>query len=108
MRAISAAPKPSGAASKTASGPVLTEAQTRNRLKNYLQQQFPNDPTKIDAALALFDAQHTKDVIPAPTLRAALVGMKGRRHGGSLRLRGVDRPLAGRRDGRRLWVRFIR
>jgi hypothetical protein len=68
---------PTGSAMQPASGPVLTEAQVRNRLKTYLQAQYPSDPAKVNAGLALFDGQKAKGMVPDPQLRAALVGMKG-------------------------------
>ncbi len=58
-------------------GPVLSEQQVRNRLKAFLNDQFNNDSGKVNAALALFDDPDTKSLIPDPSPRAAVVGMKG-------------------------------
>ncbi len=68
---------PQGSAMHPASGSQLTEAQARSKLKAYLQDQFPGDNTKVNAALALFDGQKAKSLIAKPTLRAAFVAMKG-------------------------------
>ena len=68
---------PQGSAMHPASGPDPTEAQARAKLKSYLVEQFPNDTAKVHSALALFDGQQAKDMIPDPTLRAAFVGMRG-------------------------------
>ena len=68
---------PQGSAMHPASGPAPTEAQVRTKLKSYLRAQFPNDTAKVNSGLALFDGQQAKDMIPDPTLRAALVGMRG-------------------------------
>jgi hypothetical protein len=68
---------PQGGAMQPSSAPDLTTAQARTRLQSYLQKQFPNDPAKVNSALALFDSQNTSQVVPDPTLRAAFVGMRG-------------------------------
>lgn len=68
---------PQGSAMNPASGPTLTEALARSRLKTYLQDQFPNDAAKVNSALTMFDGQKAKSLIPDPQLRAAFVGMKG-------------------------------
>ena len=68
---------PAGSSMSPASGPVLTEPRVRTRLKTFLNGQFNNDGRKVNAALALFDASDTKGLIPEPTLRAAVIGMKG-------------------------------
>lgn len=68
---------PAGSSMSPASGPVLAEPQVRTRLKTFLNGQFNNDGRKVNAALALFDASDTKGLIPEPTLRAAVIGMKG-------------------------------
>jgi hypothetical protein len=68
---------PQGSAMQPSSAPDLATAQVRTRLQSYLQKQFPNDPAKVNSALALFDSQNTRQVVPDPTLRAAFVGMRG-------------------------------
>jgi hypothetical protein len=68
---------PSGSTMQPASGPILTEAQARAKLKGYLRDQFPSDSSKVNAGLALFDGQKAKNMVPDPQLRAAFVGMKG-------------------------------
>jgi hypothetical protein len=68
---------PQGSAMHPASGPDLTEAQARSKLKGYLQAQFPGDSGEVNAALAQFDSQKAKSLIADPTLRAAYVGMRG-------------------------------
>jgi hypothetical protein len=68
---------PSGSAMQPSSAPDLTQAQARSRLKSYLEKQFPNDPAKVNAGLAQFDSQQTRQLIPDPTLRTAFVGMRG-------------------------------
>ena len=67
---------PAGSAMTPASGPVLTEAQVRNRLRAYLIEEFDNDTARVNAALAQFDAANTKNKIPEPLPRAAVVGMR--------------------------------
>ena len=68
---------PQGSAMKPASGPDLTEAHARRGLRSYLEEQSPNDSSKVNAGMAQFDSERARDLIPDPTLRAAFVGMRG-------------------------------
>jgi hypothetical protein len=68
---------PQGSAMHPASGPDVTQAQARSKLKSYLQEQFPGDSARVNSALALFDGQKAKSMVPDPTLRASFVGMRG-------------------------------
>ena len=92
---------PQGSAMHAASGPDPTEARARAKLKSYLVEQFPNDTAKVHSALALFDGQQAKDMIPDPTLRAAFVGMR------EDSAPTVDQPFAQQRQvrfSRALWL----
>lgn len=68
---------PQGSAMQPSSAADLTTAQARSKLRSYLQKQFPNDPAKVNSALALFDGQQARQLVPDPTLRAGFVGLRG-------------------------------
>jgi hypothetical protein len=58
------------------SGPT-DEATLRGLLSDLLEQRFSNSPKKVNKALAIFDSEETKAIVPDPRLRAALVSLKG-------------------------------
>jgi len=49
----------------------------RNQLKALLVKRFGSGSTQVSQGLAKFDAASTKQIVPAPRLRAALVSLKG-------------------------------
>jgi len=53
------------------------EATLRQQLKGLLVKRFGSGSTKVSQGLALFDAASTKQIVPHPRLRAALVLLKG-------------------------------
>jgi hypothetical protein len=58
------------------SGPS-DEATLRGQLSDLLEQRFPSSPKKVKQALALFDSEETKQIVPDPRLRAGLIALKG-------------------------------
>ena len=64
------------AMSPASSGPT-DEATPRSKLSDLLNQRFPNSPKTVNQALALFDSDKTKQIVPDPRVRAALVALKG-------------------------------
>jgi hypothetical protein len=59
-----------------ASGPT-DEATLRQQLSDLLNERFSSSPKKVNQALAIFDSEETKEIVPDPRLRAALVALKG-------------------------------
>lgn len=78
------------------SGPT-DEATLRQKLSDLLNQRFPGSPKTVNQALAIFDSQSTKAIVPDPRLRAALVALKGT---------AGEAAIAGTLDGTYNTVRF--
>src|SRR3712207_4235244 len=53
------------------------EATLRSQLKALLDKRFGAGTTQVTQGLATFDAASTKEIVPHPRLRAALVSLKG-------------------------------
>jgi hypothetical protein len=68
---------PTGPSMIPASGPKLTKAQARQRLKSYFEKQRGGSSGRTSKALAVFDDPKVVAKIPSPTLRAAFAGMVG-------------------------------
>lgn len=68
---------PDGPAMVPASSGPTDEATLRGLLSNLLNDRFPSSPKTVNQALAVFDSQSAKTVVPDPRLRAALVALKG-------------------------------
>lgn len=66
---------PNGSEMKPASGRDLTETEVRRQLAKYLRGQFKK-ARAVNSALKLFDSQRAETMVPDPTLRAAVVGMR--------------------------------
>ncbi|MET7717243.1 hypothetical protein [Streptomyces sp. NPDC005407] len=58
-----------------ASGPQLSEDQTRRRLERFLREQSGKHSAPVRRALALFDSPDLQAKMPDPTLRAAYAAM---------------------------------
>jgi hypothetical protein len=76
----------------------LADEQTlRNQLNSLLQKRFGASNLRVRLGLVMFDSQRTKDIVPDPHLRAALVSLKGT----------IGEPaIAGTLDGTYREVRF--
>ena len=68
---------PAGSAMAPEDRPVPTETQARTELTTFLERRFGAGSTAVSEALALYDSDATKALVPEPLLRAAFAGMKG-------------------------------
>ena len=68
---------PGGPAMEPAGTTANDEATLRGQLKALLEERFGIGSTKVNQGLATFDAASTKEIVPHPRLRAALVSLKG-------------------------------
>jgi hypothetical protein len=60
-----------------AQGPGLTEQETRDSLRAFLERRFPCSPDRVRDGLAVFANPTARLKIPDPTLRAALASLTG-------------------------------
>ena len=60
-----------------AAGPEPAEVEVSKMLQDYLMGEFPGDPARRSAALAVFDDPAAREKIPSPSLRAALATLSG-------------------------------
>src|SRR4051794_7663423 len=60
-----------------ASGPALTERETRDELRDFLNRRFPCAPQRVLDGLAVFDNPLMEEKVADPTLRAALAALTG-------------------------------
>jgi hypothetical protein len=60
-----------------ADGPALSEEETREELRAFLERRFPCAPQRVLDGLAVFDDPYAQQKVPEPTLRAALAGLVG-------------------------------
>jgi hypothetical protein len=58
-------------------GNAPTDEEVREVLEDYLLTEFPDDPERHAAGLALYDDPVALEKLPDPVLRAALVGLMG-------------------------------
>jgi hypothetical protein len=82
--------------SPASSGPT-DEATLRQKLSDLLNQRFPSNPKTVSATLAQFDSDKTKQIVPDPRLRAALLALRGTVG---------DSAIAGALDGTYSTVKF--
>lgn len=62
---------------RLAAGPPPTTPQVQQMLKTYMKKQLPLNPKGQQEAMALFNSPEAIAKIPNPSLRAAMVGLKG-------------------------------
>jgi hypothetical protein len=60
-----------------AEGPGLTDDETRDQLRAFLQRRFPCSPQRVREGLDVFSHPTARQKIPDPTLRAALAALTG-------------------------------
>jgi hypothetical protein len=60
-----------------ADGPALSEQQTREELRAFLERRFPCEPQRVRDGLAVYGDPAAQQKVPEPTLRAALAALTG-------------------------------
>ena len=60
-----------------ADGPALSEEETREELRAFLERRFPCSPQRVRDGLAIYDDPYARQKAPEPTLRAALAALTG-------------------------------
>jgi hypothetical protein len=60
-----------------AAGPALSDEETRDALRSFLERRFPCAPGRVRDGLAVYDDPQARQKAPEPTLRAALAALTG-------------------------------
>ncbi len=58
-------------------GPALSDEETRDALRVFLERRFPCDPQRVDDGLEVYGDPLARQKFPEPTLRAALAALTG-------------------------------
>ena len=58
-------------------GPGLSEEETRDVLRSFLERRFPCSPARISDGMGTYDDAVAREKFPEPTLRAALAALTG-------------------------------
>jgi hypothetical protein len=60
-----------------ADGPALSEEETREELRAFLERRFPCSPQRVRDGLAVYGDPMARQKVPEPALRAALAALTG-------------------------------